>query len=195
MLPLISAYHQIQSNSISDQSGHNPSRAELRFLYILVQEYEQVIKQSSIFSVENKSLQLAPVYERMILYLLYTNGYTDMTSYKWQFDPDVYTCKNHRKLEKIIRERDRSRMALSSKTEAERKRLEKSLEGKSRDEYTELWNQAEEKFRPLREKASEEIGDRAVQKILKLMIRKKDDREKLAKTLKLEEEHRRQPPS
>ena len=99
---LLSAYHQIHSHAITDQSGMNPSTPELHLLYEFVQEYERVIKRSSIFSAPNEAEQLAPVYLRLILYLLYINNLGELAIYNWRFDPRAATRKNYEKIERII---------------------------------------------------------------------------------------------
>lgn len=191
---LIAMYHHIENSKYSDWSGLNPSRSELVFLYNFVCEYEHVIQRASIFLGRDKEEQLAPVHERMILYLLHVNRYESMTSFSWTFDRAAYTAKNHRKIAAILRKAENEHAALLRQEEAKRKNFKKSVEGKEEDVQNELINQHSSALRVSQDDLGREVVVGTVRGIVKLLISDPDNREMVINST-LEEKYQLSPDS
>ncbi len=190
---LVSSYHQIHSWRISDQSALNPSPPELQFLHHFAEEYVHVVKESSIFSGRKEREQLAPIYRRLILFLLYINGYQSLASHYWKFDESEYTLSNYLKIKAMLQKQKSLEKKTRSQTNTARYRLQKQLEGKSQEEQIAVMNQAMPKQYARQAKANDKFRTKFVNRVLKLMTKDKTEREEVEGWITKQEEYLKQP--
>jgi hypothetical protein len=174
---LISAYHQIESYRFRDQTGFNPSFAELDFLYQFVIEFEYVIKQSSIFDYRSQKEQLSSVYEKMILYILNNRGHNAIASYSWRFDKNKFNRKNHDIIAYIVSKHKDFSNYLQERDEKTRDMAEKKNSGLPYEEKIKAVNRiSKEQYRKSLRKDFEHLL-KTERKIVTIMTRDKKDRD------------------
>jgi hypothetical protein len=180
---LVSIYHEIERSRFSDMSGNNPSASELRFLYAFIQEYEHVIRQSSIFSGRREGDELAPVYRRLILYLLYLNDFALIATHSWRFSKSAYSATDYKKIKAIIDELDGRRDSLALQGRFKRLQQEKAVRRLDHAEQAEVLNAQAQEDRAAQDALWGKIEEEAERKILALVVSDDRDRDEMAKML------------
>lgn len=175
---LISAYHHIHSYNISQQSGLNPTTAELEFLYVFIQEYVRVITRSSIY-LEPEASQLTSVYQRLIVFFLYINGHKMLASYHWQFSNTAYTKRNYQRIVSLIRKQDVFDAAYSRKRLRNRDRVKQAGRGKRQETAENSLMEASINQFNADEREKVEARKATIRKVLTVLMDNKEEREML----------------
>lgn len=100
---LIASYHQIKHSALSDESGMNPTGAELKFLHDFTREYVDVIQKTSFLSSKYDKEQISPIILKLVLSFLQAEGPHLLSYYWYQFDMASLTLRNYNKLQHLVR--------------------------------------------------------------------------------------------